>query len=284
MPPTPSAKPEPSWPGKTTRYWDCCKPSCAWPGKFQAKQQLKVCSGDGSVIANGAGVKSACGGGGDGGPGYMCNDQRPFYDAESKTSYLFAAAALLGLSEADWCCACYELLFDEPHNAGRVVVQVTNTGGDLGENQFDLQIPGGGFGIFDSCASSTQNGPPAFPATSSSSWGSRYGGLLASGARDATACSALPAEVRPGCAWFFERFGALDNPTMRFRRVACPAKVVAISGCQRADDDGIAPLAAAAATGPAPSPAATTTLPTYKVATAEAAENAPSAAPAILFP
>jgi hypothetical protein len=28
-----------------------------------------------------------------------------------------------------------------------LIVQVTNTGGDLGENHFDIQMPGGGVGI-----------------------------------------------------------------------------------------------------------------------------------------
>lgn len=32
-----------------------------------------------------------------------------------------------------------------------MIVQATNTGGDLGGNQFDLMIPGGGEGIFDGC-------------------------------------------------------------------------------------------------------------------------------------
>jgi hypothetical protein len=33
----------------------------------------------------------------------------------------------------------------------KMVVQATNTGGDLGENHFDLLIPGGGVGIFNGC-------------------------------------------------------------------------------------------------------------------------------------
>ena len=34
----------------------------------------------------------------------------------------------------------------------RMVVQVTNKGGDLSKAHFDIQIPGGGFGIFNGCA------------------------------------------------------------------------------------------------------------------------------------
>jgi len=33
-----------------------------------------------------------------------------------------------------------------------MIVQATNTGGDLGSNHFDLMIPGGGVGLFDGCS------------------------------------------------------------------------------------------------------------------------------------
>jgi hypothetical protein len=46
------------------------------------------------------------------------------------------------------CCACYELTFSTLGNK-KFIVQITNTGGDLGDNHFDLQIPGGGVGIFN---------------------------------------------------------------------------------------------------------------------------------------
>jgi hypothetical protein len=46
------------------------------------------------------------------------------------------------------CCACYELTFSTLENK-KFIVQITNTGGDLGDNHFDLEIPGGGVGIFN---------------------------------------------------------------------------------------------------------------------------------------
>ena len=56
----------------------------------------------------------------------------------------FAAANIQGLNEGDRCCACYKLDFDSGPVAGKsMIVQVTNSG-DLGETQFDVQIPGGG--------------------------------------------------------------------------------------------------------------------------------------------
>ena len=43
------------------------------------------------------------------------------------------------------------LTFTSGPVAGKtMIVQSTNTGGDLGENHFDIQMPGGGVGIFGS--------------------------------------------------------------------------------------------------------------------------------------
>ncbi len=30
--------------GITTRYWDCCEPSCAWPGKAQVSEPVRSCN------------------------------------------------------------------------------------------------------------------------------------------------------------------------------------------------------------------------------------------------
>ena len=220
--------------GRTTRYWDCCKPSCAWPGKFEAASALRVCDARGRALEDGANARNVCGGGGGSGLAYACPDQAPFYDEATDTSFAFAAASLSGQDEARWCCACYELLFREPE--GRLVVQVTNTGGDLGSNHFDLQIPGGGFGVFDGCSRAASNGPAQFPEVSAEAWGQRYGGL---GVRAGLgACERLPSVLRAGCGWFFERFRARDNPDMRFRRVPCPAPLLNRSACVRRDESG----------------------------------------------
>eukprot|EP00746_Dinoflagellata_sp_MGD_P152437 gnl/MRDRNA2_/MRDRNA2_83670_c0_seq1.p1 gnl/MRDRNA2_/MRDRNA2_83670_c0~~gnl/MRDRNA2_/MRDRNA2_83670_c0_seq1.p1 ORF type:complete len:329 (-),score=36.46 gnl/MRDRNA2_/MRDRNA2_83670_c0_seq1:349-1335(-) len=130
---------------KTTRYWDCCKPSCAWPGKAAVSAPVKVCAKDG-VSKLGANAKNICGGGGMGGPSYMCNSQSAWYDPVKKMSFGFVAGHVKGLDEKGWCCGCYELRFQNS-NLPRMVVQITNTGADLGENHFDIQTAGGGFGI-----------------------------------------------------------------------------------------------------------------------------------------
>ncbi|KAK7717149.1 hypothetical protein SLS63_010768 [Diaporthe eres] len=101
-----------------------------------------------------------------------------------------------------------------------MLVQSVNTGGDLSGNQFDLQIPGGGTGIFDGCT--TEFG---------SSWGAQYGGIS-----NRSECSALPARLQAGCDWRFDWFGNADNPTHTFTQISCPAELTGVTGCVRDDD------------------------------------------------
>lgn len=81
-----------------------------------------------------------------------------------------------------------------------MVVQATNTGGDLGGNQFDLAIPGGGVGLFNACTD--QYGAPP------NGWGEQYGGISSR-----EECDAFPEALKPGCYWRFDWFGGNDNPT-----------------------------------------------------------------------
>ncbi|RCH85015.1 hypothetical protein CU098_001581, partial [Rhizopus stolonifer] len=102
----------------------------------------------------------------------------------------------------------------------KMVVQITNTGSDGGPNSFDLNIPGGGVGLYNAC--SAQWGAPA------DGWGKRYGGV-----DTVEQCSQLPAALQSGCKWRFGWFKGADNPTMTFRQVTCPKEIVARSGCDR---------------------------------------------------
>jgi len=200
--------------GKTTRYWDCCKPSCSWDGKAPVKAPVKTCAKDG-VSVLGTNTASGC----NGGSAYVCNTQQPF--VVNGVAYGFAAAGVAGQGEYQTCCACYELTFTSgPVNGQKMIVQVTNTGSDLGSNHFDLQIPGGGVGIFNGCQS--QWNSPA------DGWGSRYGGVSS-----LAECSQLPAQLQEGCKFRFGWFKNADNPTMNFKLVTCPAEIVNRSGCQR---------------------------------------------------
>jgi hypothetical protein len=135
-------------------------------------------------------------------------------------AYGFAAAKLSGLGEGDWCCACYKLTFTSGSAAGKqLVVQITNTGGDLGNNHFDLAIPGGGQGIFSGCSKQ-------YPGYNS--WGEQYGGVSS-----ASQCAALPASLQAGCQFRFGWGNGFDNPTVSFAQVRCPAALLQRSGCQR---------------------------------------------------
>jgi hypothetical protein len=62
-------------------------------------------------------------------------------------AYGFAGVNLASSNESAWCCSCYSLTFTSgPVNGKKMVVQVVNSGNDLGNDQFDLAIPGGGQG------------------------------------------------------------------------------------------------------------------------------------------
>lgn len=38
--------------GKTTRYWDCCKPSCAWSGKARVSRPVNTCNANNQVLGD----------------------------------------------------------------------------------------------------------------------------------------------------------------------------------------------------------------------------------------
>lgn len=123
--------------GTTTRYWDCCKPSCAWPGKGSSAP-AKTCDKSDNPLNDGGSSTSACDSGG--GTAYMCTDQSPWAVSDD-LAYGWAAVNIAGSSESQWCCACYELTFTSgPVSGKKMIVQATNTGGDLNGNQFDLAV------------------------------------------------------------------------------------------------------------------------------------------------
>ncbi|KAF2770202.1 glycoside hydrolase [Teratosphaeria nubilosa] len=201
--------------GTTTRFWDCCKPSCAWPNKAPVSGPVKSCSKHDSPIID-ANAASSC----QGGEAHMCTDQSPWVVSDN-LAYGFAAVHIPGGSEQSWCCACFELTFTSgPVKGKKMVVQATNTGGDLGQGQFDLAIPGGGVGIFNSCSS--QWGAP------SSGWGAQYGGI------SSDTCSSFPTALRAGCGFRFGDFWQnADNPTVEFKQVPCPKALTDKTGCVR---------------------------------------------------
>jgi hypothetical protein len=124
-----------------------------------------------------------------------------------------------------------------------MVIQSVNTGSDLADNQFDLQIPGGGTGIFDGCTSQFGSSLP----------GAQYGGV--SSRAD---CASMPAKLQAGCYWRFDWFRNSDNPTFSFTQVQCPAELTSKTGCVRSDDKSFPAFSMpAATTWNPPSPTAT---------------------------
>ncbi|KAK4229127.1 putative endoglucanase type K [Podospora fimiseda] len=220
LPLLPLSSAQSSGQGKTTRYWDCCKPSCAWPKKSSAPSPVKTCNKSDQPLNDQGNTRSACD---SGGTAFMCSNQSPWALNET-LSYGWAAVNIQGGNEASWCCACYELTFTSGPVAGKkMIVQATNTGGDLGNNHFDIAMPGGGVGIFNACTQ--QYGAPA------NGWGERYGGI-----RGKNECEGFPAALKDGCNWRFDWFQGADNPSVSFKQVACPAAITAKSGCVRQRD------------------------------------------------
>ena len=89
--------------GKTTRYWDCCKGSCAWAGKAPVSKPITTCDKNDNPLTN-VNAKSGCESGGE---AYMCTNQSP-WAVNDNLAYGYAAVKLTGKTERDWCCACYE--------------------------------------------------------------------------------------------------------------------------------------------------------------------------------
>ncbi|NBU34038.1 hypothetical protein EB118_07220 [bacterium] len=202
-------------PAVTTRYYDCCKPSCGWSNKAPVTRPVYSCYRNGSNIKS-PDIVSGC----EGGEAFNCDAQTPFV-INSQVSYGFAAAKIPGQTEREWCCSCWELAFTNgPVKGKRMIVQITNTGGDLGASHFDIAIPGGGQGAFAGCdAQYTQYAS-----------GERYGGI-----RSRIECTRLPPTQRPGCLWRFDWFKNADNPGVMARPVACPQQLTNLSGCKRVD-------------------------------------------------
>ncbi len=199
--------------GRTTRYWDCCKPSCAWENKAPTIRPVETCFRNETRIIQ-RNMRSGC----EGGESFACSQQTA-WAISSNLSYGFAAARIIGQTEADWCCTCYKLVFTSgPVRKKEMIVQITNTGGDLSDNHFDIAIPGGGQGLFSGCSMQYQN---------------YRGGQLYGGIKSRVECKLLPKLQQPGCFWRFDWFKNADNPNVNATKVKCPKVITNISKCSR---------------------------------------------------
>ncbi|KAG8992837.1 hypothetical protein FRB93_002159 [Tulasnella sp. JGI-2019a] len=241
--------------GFTTRYWDCCKTSCAWSGKAAVTTPVESCDVNNNPLA-GANAVSGC----DGGTAFACADNQPWAVSDT-LAYGYAAVNLAGETEADWCCSCYQLTFTSGAVSGKtMIVQATNTGGDVSGDQFDLMIPGGGVGIF------TQGCTAQYGSISA--WGAQYGGVTS-----AAQCSGLPAALQAGCNFRFGWMGGSDNPTVNWQKVTCPAPLAANSGCVRTAE-GTVPGSTTVASGATTTSTTSTTSTTTTKATTSTTSTA----------
>jgi len=124
----------------------------------------------------------------------MCSDQTP-WEVTPDLAYGFAAVS----STKNACCQCYQLTFTSgPVTGKKMIVQATNTGGDVASTQFDLAIPGGGMGAYDGCSKSWGATPVV--------WGAKFGGA------PTNECASMPSRLQPGCNFRWGWFQGADNP------------------------------------------------------------------------
>lgn len=123
----------------TTRFWDCCKPSCSWNAKAHFNKPVETCDKNDALIAD-VNAGTGCG---EGGYAYTCNDQQP-WAVNDTFSYGFAGIFITGHPETEefWCCACYQLNFtSDPIKGKTMVVQASNTAFDINTaNRFSLAV------------------------------------------------------------------------------------------------------------------------------------------------
>ena len=219
--------------GFASRYWDCCMPSCAW-NENSGGNPTKTCDAKGkNNIGNGSG--SVC----SGGQGATCTSQIPFA-VEGCEEYGFAFAAVPAFKGGSLCGRCFQLTFTgEGHynstNANtkklktknkKLIVMATNIGGDVGDGQFDVLIPGGGVGMFNGCSQ-----------TGWGNQGKQYGGLLSdceeeSNYKANTYAKCLTEkcnkafsndeEAKKGCMFLVDWMESAGNPEHNFVEVECP--------------------------------------------------------------
>jgi hypothetical protein len=221
--------------GHSTRYWDCCKPAGGWSSNTGGRSPVKSCTKENNSTS--ANTQSACSGGG----AYQCWDVGP-WGVSSTLAYGYAAKNDGSAGK------CYQLQFDGKNSNANpdpgsvalkdktMIVQVINFG-DIGQNQFDLLIPGGGVGQNDACSAQW----------SGVDLGARSGGFLTECQQQSggdytktRACVAQRCQESFGdkpallahCNWYVNWFGAADNPTFQYKEIACPAEITNVSGCK----------------------------------------------------
>lgn len=217
--------------GWATRYWDCCKPHCAWPDKGGLK--ARTCDASGKEVHDDSDNSSMCKGGQAG----TCKDQIPYVYNDT---IAFAFAAVPGSAGGE-CGKCFDLQFTgegkyatDRHKklkGKHLIVIASNIGYDVEQGQFDVMIPGGGFGIFDGCSSKMGWGDQ----------GERYGGLLSACENETkyyapnyqkcliTKCEkafSMDEQAKEGCLFLANWMNAAGNPLHNYKEVECPKQLL----------------------------------------------------------
>ena len=220
--------------GFATRYWDCCMPHCSWPEHGGA---AKTCDAKGKTpIGNTNG--SIC----SGGQGTTCTSQIPIIVSD-KLAYAFAATP----GNDATCGKCFALTFTGTgkyetkanHQALKgktLVVMASNIGYDVQGGQFDIMIPGGGFGAFNGCSQMGWN----IPSNSTT-----YGGLLSDCEKEVgyngdlltkrkqcltekcNSAFASDTQAKEGCLFLATWMEAAGNPNHTYKEVECPSALKA---------------------------------------------------------
>ena len=220
--------------GWMSRYWDGCKPSCSWSGN-SGGNPCKECNKQNQLMSTSDQNRSAC----DGGTAYTCWDMAP-WQVDANTAYGFVAT-----NPPNSCGSCLELTFtgEGQHGTGpshraiqgkKLIVMASNIGGDVGSNQLDLLVPGGGVGAFNAFSSQIN--------VSNGDLGAQYGGLLsacpdnnnASVAANQSCLKSKCSQVfgksglewlKAGCDFYADWLMAANNPKFTSRSVSCPSEL-----------------------------------------------------------
>ena len=216
--------------GWATRYWDCCKPHCSWPEHANGNYS-RQCTNKGKSQNSNWGDGSICSGGSQ----MTCTSQIPFtIDGCEEMGFAFAAVPS---ADGGSCGKCYQLTFTGKGKYGdnintssikgkKLIIMVTNIGGDVQQGQFDIMIPGGGVGMFNGCSSMGWGGQ-----------GEQYGGLLSDCEKESdykaaatqsclkNKCNSVfssDAEAKKGCLFLADWMHAAGNPMHNYVEVECP--------------------------------------------------------------
>jgi hypothetical protein len=244
--------------GWASRYWDGCKAHCSHRENVDtAAVPFSICKNCNSnneeipafAISPDAnewwtgykGTPSSCE---QGGVAFTCFDMAPL-KINDTLSYAFAAAP--GTNAA--CGQCYQLQFNgsthngtaeikEAHrliNGKTLIILANNIGHDVAGGQFDILIPGGGVGAYDSFTNllgvnKDQMGATfgGFLTTCQQSLNdynlpaAKYKECVAKKCNDVFGKSPKFADLLRGCLWFTDWYEAADNPTFLYKEVQCP--------------------------------------------------------------